>query len=183
MATYNVQGTFQIRTGTPEEWADISQNNKYGNLVLKKGEMGWEEGTSNFKIGDGSTPYRLLPYIQPIPPSSPYALRLGTEGASYSYQELQEILSSISSGDFSKLSQDVEILKGQVSQLQVEMENSQQLYFPDRSSFPAIGKQGPLYVDKETGNLYFFNIDEIEGEQIGYVKLTNSFDIIQCELD
>lgn len=183
MATYNIQGSFQIRTGTPAEWADISQEGKYGNLVLKKGEMGWEEGTSNFKIGDGVTPYKSLAYIQPIPPSSPYALRLGTEGASYSYEELQKILADISGGDLSQLTQDVETLKSEVSQLKVDIESSKQLYYPNRSSFPAIGTQGPLYVDKETGNLYFFNIDELEGEQIGYVKLTNSFNRILCELD
>ena len=182
MNTYNVEGLFQIRSATPAEWEDITVEGKGGRRILEKGEMAWETGTSNFKIGDGVSEYRNLEYIKPIPPSSPYALRLGDENASYSYQEIQTILDNISGGGTGTLVQDVETLKEDVSQLKIDVDSSKQLYFANRLSFPSIGKQGPLYIAKDTGDIYYFNIDQLDGEPIGYVKLTNSFDRIICEL-
>lgn len=183
MNTYMIEGTFLLRSATPAEWEDITVEGEGGRRILKKGEVAWEFRTSNFKIGDGESEYRNLEYIKPIPPSSPYALRLGDENASYSYQEIQKILDNISGGGTGTLVQDVETLKEDVSQLKIDVSNAQHLYFANRKEFPSVGIQGPLYIDKEKREVYFFNLDQIEGEPIGYVKLTNTFDILQCVLN
>lgn len=184
MAVYEVEGTFLVRTGTPEEWSSTSTKGVGGRRVLRRGELGWEIGTPNFKIGDGEQEYQYLPYIQPIPPNSPYAFRLGTEGASYSYDELKDILDDISGGGESgTLVERVSTLEGQVSDIRSWMTDNENKYYSSTSEFPTIGVQGPLYIDTSTGDAYFFNVDQVEERPVGYIKLTNSFKTIICGLN
>ena len=183
MAVYEVQGTFLVRTATPAEWASTTTKGVGGRRVLGRGEIGFEIGTSNFKIGDGEQEYQYLPYIQPIPSSSPYALRLGTEGASYSYDELKGILDDISGGGSGSLVERVDTLESKIQDAESWMNDNQNKFFTSTSEFPTVGVQGPLYIDTSTGNAYYFNIDEVEGKPIGYIKLTNSFKTIICGLN
>lgn len=47
----------QIRRDTASNWAER-------NPILAQGEVGWEIGTDNFKIGDGVKTWNALPYIE-----------------------------------------------------------------------------------------------------------------------
>ena len=47
---------FQVRRATSEEWFRV-------NPILRLAEPGFETDTYQLKIGDGHTPYELLPYI------------------------------------------------------------------------------------------------------------------------
>ena len=169
MTVYDVEGTFCIRSGLPEEWAK-------SNIVLLKGEMGWEVGTPNFKIGDGVHSYRDLQYIKPVPSSTPYSLRLGTREASYSYDELKTILDSISQGDMSDLVK-------RVDQLEVVVKEGENIFVDYPEQLPTIGKQGPIYIVRSTGNSYYFNIDQIEDKPIGYVLLNPAPKVYICGLN
>lgn len=60
---YEVEGTFYVRSGTPEQWSSESVEGGGALRVLGKGEIGWVIGTSDFKIGDGKTIWKNLPYI------------------------------------------------------------------------------------------------------------------------
>lgn len=48
--------TFEFKRGTAERWTLL-------NLILAAGEPGLEKDTGKFKIGDGRTPWRNLPYF------------------------------------------------------------------------------------------------------------------------
>jgi Major tropism determinant N-terminal domain len=48
-------GIFQLRRGTAAEWTAA-------NPVLASGEQGFESDTRRIKVGDGTTPWSLLPY-------------------------------------------------------------------------------------------------------------------------
>lgn len=50
-----IMTTFQFKRGTAARWTEL-------NLVLAQGEPGFEYDTDRFKIGDGVTPWRNLPY-------------------------------------------------------------------------------------------------------------------------
>lgn len=52
----------RFRRGTSAEWA--ASLPQPGGEVLKLGEPGWEKDTGKLKIGDGSTPWNSLPYLQ-----------------------------------------------------------------------------------------------------------------------
>lgn len=179
MITYEVDATFLVRCDTPSKWADATTTGKGANRILKKGEMGWEVGTSNFKIGDGSTIYSELSYIKPTPESSPYALRLGTENNYYTYSELKTIIDNLES-----VAERVYSLEDEVSSLKTsvtELETYKNRYYNTFADFPSIGVQGPIYIDKEKGDSYYFNVDTYQDKGVGYIKL-NSFDILQAEL-
>lgn len=182
MKTYEIEGTFLVRCGTPAEWADDSVPNVGANRVLKKGEMGWEIGTSNFKIGDGETQWKSLDYIKPIPESSPYALRLGSGENYYTYPHLKTILASLEADPH--LAEKVYTLQDEMAEVKsdiADLKGVKTKYYATRLDFPAIGQQGPIYIDEEKGDAYYFNVNTYEGSGVGYIKL-NSFDILQAEL-
>lgn len=52
-----IKTTFQLRRGKASTWAK-------NNPVLAKGEPGFEYDTNQLKIGDGTTPWNSLPYVQ-----------------------------------------------------------------------------------------------------------------------
>lgn len=178
MAVYNVEGVFQVRTGTPEQWMENRLAGRGAHRVLKRGEIGYELGTSNFKIGDGQQEYQSLPYITPIPNNVNYAYRLGDENASYTYDELKDILDDISGGGSGSLVSRVEDLETRCRNIESNLNQ----FYSSTSAFPVVGKEGPLYIAQDTGDIYFFNVEQIEDKPIGYIKLTNSFSKIICEL-
>ena len=50
---------FQVRRGTSEQWDRI-------NPILRAGEPGYAIDTAKLKIGNGSTPWKELPYVNDI---------------------------------------------------------------------------------------------------------------------
>ena len=180
MKNYNIHGQFLVRSANASEWYDASQPGKGGNKILSKGEIGWEYGTSNFKIGNGSTPYKDLPYIKPVPTHVPYAFKLGTEEASYTYDDLKQILDTIAGGGASTLVNRVDNLETEVGNVKTQLsglEGKQTQIYGTRQSFPAVGTPDKIYIDDSTGDAYYFSTTSV-----GYVKLTNSFDVIICGL-
>ena len=51
----------KLRRGTAAQWA--ASQPQPGGEVLKLGEPGYEKDTGKLKIGDGSTPWNSLPYL------------------------------------------------------------------------------------------------------------------------
>jgi hypothetical protein len=60
MACQPASVKFQLRRATASNWSST-------NPILKSGEPGFETGTNKLKIGDGVTPWNLLPYITTSP--------------------------------------------------------------------------------------------------------------------
>lgn len=56
MATKVIKTTFKVRRGLADTW-------KQQNPVLAYGEPGFEKDTYKLKIGDGTTEWNLLPYV------------------------------------------------------------------------------------------------------------------------
>ena len=56
MATKVIKTTFKVRRGLADTW-------KKQNPVLAYGEPGFEKDTYKLKIGDGTTEWNLLPYV------------------------------------------------------------------------------------------------------------------------
>lgn len=57
MATIGVKlGRFQFQGGTSQEWADTG-------LILLENELAYEADSNRFKMGDGKSKYKDLPYI------------------------------------------------------------------------------------------------------------------------
>lgn len=56
MATKVIKTTFKVRRGLADSW-------KKQNPVLAYGEPGFEKDTYKLKIGDGTTEWNLLPYV------------------------------------------------------------------------------------------------------------------------
>lgn len=56
MATQVIKTTFLLRRGTSSAWASV-------NPILMAGEPAFELDTNKLKVGDGTTPYNDLPYI------------------------------------------------------------------------------------------------------------------------
>lgn len=54
-----IKTTFQVKRGTAARWEEL-------NLILNPGEPGFEIDTFKLKIGDGSTPWKELPYINDV---------------------------------------------------------------------------------------------------------------------
>ena len=54
-----IKTTFQVKRGTAARWEEL-------NLILNPGEPGFEMDTFKLKIGDGSTPWKELPYINDV---------------------------------------------------------------------------------------------------------------------
>lgn len=181
MKTYEIDGTFLVRADKAENWNLTTLEGKGANRVLKKGEIGWIVGTSDFKIGDGTTPWKDLDFIIPVGEHSPYALKLGdgTDTNYYTYASLKAILDNleIKGEEIESLSSDVTKLKEEVKTLN----QNKTLFYSSRADFPGIGVQGPFYVDKSTDDVYYFNIDTYEGKPLGYMKIAG-FDILQAKL-
>ena len=54
-----IKTTFQVKRGTAARWEEL-------NLILNPGEPGFEMDTFKLKIGNGSTPWKELPYINDV---------------------------------------------------------------------------------------------------------------------
>ena len=76
-----IKTTFQVKRGTAARWEEL-------NLILNPGEPGFEMDTFKLKIGNGSTPWKELPYVNDVDISK-YSLKkldTATTGMSASYQ-------------------------------------------------------------------------------------------------
>ena len=76
-----IKTTFQVKRGTAARWEKL-------NLILNPGEPGFEMDTFKLKIGNGSTPWKELPYLNDVDISK-YSLKkldTATTGMSASYQ-------------------------------------------------------------------------------------------------
>ena len=76
-----IKTTFQVKRGTAARWEEL-------NLILNPGEPGFEMDTFKLKIGNGSTPWKELPYLNDVDISK-YSLKkldTATTGMSASYQ-------------------------------------------------------------------------------------------------
>lgn len=62
LATKTLNTIIQLRNGSANEWKDVTTPDKGGNRVLKVGEIGIENDTRLFKIGDGEHAYKDLLY-------------------------------------------------------------------------------------------------------------------------
>lgn len=180
---YEVEGTFYVRSGTLEQWSSESVEGRGALRTLGKGEIGWVIGTSDFKIGDGKTIWKNLPYIAPTMDSSLYALRLGTEGAYYSYEDIESILSNLDSVglEVETLKTDVADVKTRLTSVEQDLQKAKHIYYDTFMDFPSIGVEGPIYIAKDEDQAYYFNISKLEGEGVGWRKLTG-FDVLQCKL-
>ena len=54
-----IKTTFQVKRGTAARWEEL-------NPILNPGEPGFEMDTFKLKIGNGSTPWKELPYLNDI---------------------------------------------------------------------------------------------------------------------
>ena len=54
-----IKTTFQVKRGTAARWEEL-------NPILNPGEPGFEMDTFKLKIGNGSTPWKELPYVNDI---------------------------------------------------------------------------------------------------------------------
>lgn len=54
-----IKTTFKVKRGTAARWEEL-------NLILNPGEPGFEMDTFKLKIGNGSTPWKELPYVNDI---------------------------------------------------------------------------------------------------------------------
>ena len=54
-----IKTTFQVKRGTAARWEEL-------NLILNPGEPGFEMDTFKLKIGNGSTPWKELPYVNDV---------------------------------------------------------------------------------------------------------------------
>ena len=54
-----IKTTFQVKRGTAARWEEL-------NLILNPGEPGFEMDTFQLKIGNGSTPWKELPYVNDV---------------------------------------------------------------------------------------------------------------------
>ena len=54
-----IKTTFQVKRGTAARWEEL-------NLILNPGEPGFEIDPFKLKIGNGSTPWKELPYVNHI---------------------------------------------------------------------------------------------------------------------
>lgn len=54
-----VKTTFQVKRGTAARWEEL-------NLVLNPGEPGFEMDTFKLKIGNGTTAWKELPYVNDV---------------------------------------------------------------------------------------------------------------------
>ena len=54
-----IKTTFQVKRGTAARWEEL-------NLILNPGEPGFEMDTFKLKIGNGSTPWKELPYVTDV---------------------------------------------------------------------------------------------------------------------
>ena len=54
-----IKTTFQVKRGTAARWEEL-------NPILNPGEPGFEMDTFKLKIGDGSTPWKELPYVNDV---------------------------------------------------------------------------------------------------------------------
>ena len=54
-----IKTTFQVKRGTAARWEEL-------NLILNPNEPGFEMDKKKKKIGDGSTPWKELPYINDV---------------------------------------------------------------------------------------------------------------------
>ena len=54
-----IKTTFQVKRGTAARWKEL-------NLILNPGEPGFEMDTFKLKIGNGSTPWKELPYVNDV---------------------------------------------------------------------------------------------------------------------
>ena len=54
-----IKTTFQVKRGTAARWEEL-------NPILNPGEPGFEMGTFKLKIGNGSTPWKELPYVNDV---------------------------------------------------------------------------------------------------------------------
>ena len=180
---YEVEGTFYVRSGTLEQWSSESVEGRGALRTLGKGEIGWVIGTSDFKIGDGKTIWKNLPYIAPTMDSSLYALRLGTEGAYYSYEDIESILSNLDNVglEVETLKTDVASVKTRLTSVEQDLQKAKHIYYDTFMDFPSIGVEGPIYIAKDEDQAYYFNISKLEGEGVGWRKLTG-FDVLQCKL-
>lgn len=180
---YEVEGTFYVRSGTLEQWSSESVEGRGALRVLGKGEIGWVTGTSDFKIGDGKKAWKDLPYIVPAIDTGLYALRLGTEGAYYSYEDIKSILSDLENvgQEVKTLKTDVAGVKTRLTTFEADLQKAKHIYYDSFMDFPSIGVEGPIYIAKDEDQAYYFNISKLEGEGIGWRKLTG-FDVLQCKL-
>ena len=54
-----IKTTFQVKRGTAVRWEEL-------NPILNPGEPGFEMDTFKLKIGNGSTPWKELPYVNDV---------------------------------------------------------------------------------------------------------------------
>lgn len=54
-----IKTTFQVKRGTAARWEEL-------NLILNPGEPGFEMDTFKLKIGNGSAPWKELPYVNDV---------------------------------------------------------------------------------------------------------------------
>ena len=54
-----IKTTFQVKRGTAARWEEL-------NPILNPGEPGFEMDTFKLKIGNGSTPWKELPYVNDV---------------------------------------------------------------------------------------------------------------------
>ena len=54
-----IKTTFQVKRGTAARWEEL-------NPILNPGEPGFEMDTCKLKIGNGSTPWKELPYVNDV---------------------------------------------------------------------------------------------------------------------
>lgn len=179
---YNVSSTLQVRNDTIDNWMIQSIPGKGANRVLAKGEIGWVTGTSDFKIGDGITPFKDLKWIKPESLNSEYAVKLGNESGSYTYiQLLNELSKLVTRDEFeSKLGKPDGIATlgsdGKVPSSQLPSFVDDVIEVPTYSNLPEVGESSKIYVVLDTNKTYRWSgsqyIELSESIALGYTHQT-----------
>lgn len=164
MVRIHVNSIFTIRSGTEEQWNSVESPGKGSFRILETGEIGWVIGTDKFKIGDGVTMFRDLPWIINYPNTVEYSIKIGSELKYYTYDSILNEFTRINNS-LSDLLNDVNYLK------------SRSVYFMDKYDPEIVGLPNSIYVDKSNNDLYRYDTE------LGkYVQITNNFDRIVCRL-
>lgn len=128
MAIQILNARFTVRNDSAEKWES-------SNPILLKGEIGLENDTSQFKFGDGVTPWNELKHVTlPLNPETPVVESLKINGELLKKNEDGSIeLPLASAGDYGLVKPDNETLSADNGVLSISKLSVDKLYVKEDS--------------------------------------------------
>lgn len=128
MAIQILNARFTVRNDSAEKWES-------SNPILLKGEIGLENDTSQFKFGDGVTPWNELKHVTlPLNPETPVVESLKINGELLKKNEDGSIeLPLASAGDYGLVKPDNETLSADNGVLSISKLSVDKLYVKEGS--------------------------------------------------